>query len=338
MRSFRRRGAVALAALALVAAAPAASVQADTDAPRAVAAEPCGAGYVHAVLPTGHKCLRRGQFCARRYDRTYHRYGFHCHRRRAPDVVRSLLSMGLAAVLVGIAVSGCGDQTEVVKTVTVERPVTVEDSPPPRQPRRKSRPRSTATTPAPEFVHCDPNIEAKVDTTTCPFAENVFWAYWMSDESSRPLEVWSPLAHASFATTCESDGGQVVCTTSDNAAVRFSQVALELYSRSQADAYARRHDLGPDPYEALPAARSPSNEPPSRSYRPPSPSYEPPSPSYEPPSPSYEPPSSDLPTPGANIPNYENGRGYRVQCNDGMYSRSGGIQGACSGHGGVADP
>jgi hypothetical protein len=39
--------------------------------------------------------------------------------------------------------------------------------------------------------------------------------------------------------------------------------------------------------------------------------------------------------PGQNIPNYENGRGYRVQCNDGTYSRSGGIQGACSHHGGV---
>jgi hypothetical protein len=45
---------------------------------RAVAAKSCGAGYVHAVLPTGHKCLRRGQFCARRFNRIYHRYGFHC--------------------------------------------------------------------------------------------------------------------------------------------------------------------------------------------------------------------------------------------------------------------
>lgn len=79
MRSIRQRGAIALAALSLVATAPAATVQADTDpAPRAVAAKPCGAGYTHAVLPSGHKCLRAGQFCARRYNRYYHRYGFHC--------------------------------------------------------------------------------------------------------------------------------------------------------------------------------------------------------------------------------------------------------------------
>jgi hypothetical protein len=81
MRTLRSRAAVVLAALSLVAAAPAASVQADGDAPRAVAAKRCGPGYTHAVLPTGHKCLRRGQFCVRRWDRRYyHRYGFHCHR------------------------------------------------------------------------------------------------------------------------------------------------------------------------------------------------------------------------------------------------------------------
>ena len=38
----------------------------------------------------------------------------------------------------------------------------------------------------------------------------------------------------------------------------------------------------------------------------------------------------------ACIPNYANGRGYTVMCADGQYSHSGGIQGACSYHGGVA--
>jgi hypothetical protein len=34
------------------------------------------------------------------------------------------------------------------------------------------------------------------------------------------------------------------------------------------------------------------------------------------------------------IPNFDNGNGYIVQCRDGMWSHSGGIQGACSHHGG----
>ena len=45
----------------------------------AAAAKPCGAGWTHASLSWGHKCLRAGQFCKSYKDREYHRYGFHCH-------------------------------------------------------------------------------------------------------------------------------------------------------------------------------------------------------------------------------------------------------------------
>lgn len=62
---------VAVAALA----ASAAHVAPISAAP----AKTCGAGYVHAVLPWGHKCLREGQFCKIKGDRSYHRYRFHCH-------------------------------------------------------------------------------------------------------------------------------------------------------------------------------------------------------------------------------------------------------------------
>jgi hypothetical protein len=67
--------------------------------------------------------------------------------------------------------------------------------------------------------------------------------------------------------------------------------------------------------------------------------------------PSSPPPSSDYGAPSDStpsspdfcdthdcIPNYPNGNGSTVQCNDGSFSQSGGIQGACSHHGGVAGP
>lgn len=38
------------------------------------------------------------------------------------------------------------------------------------------------------------------------------------------------------------------------------------------------------------------------------------------------------------IPNFWNGTGYMAECNDGMYSMSGGHQGACSHHGGETRP
>ena len=71
----------AIAAVSLAAATP-------TPAPAhqpitASAAKSCSSGWRHAVIGGSEKCLRRGQFCARRYDRQYHRYGFHCHRRDA---------------------------------------------------------------------------------------------------------------------------------------------------------------------------------------------------------------------------------------------------------------
>ena len=66
-----------LLAVALVAAAAASAPGAV--APPAAAAKPCSSGWVHAALPWGHKCLRRGQFCKRSGDRSYHRYGYHCH-------------------------------------------------------------------------------------------------------------------------------------------------------------------------------------------------------------------------------------------------------------------
>ncbi|HWH93964.1 MAG TPA: hypothetical protein VNT03_08880 [Baekduia sp.] len=75
----RRRIVALLATAALVgipAAAPAATHQ--PNAPVAVAAKTCGAGYTHAVIGGQHKCLRRGQFCATRYAKQYRRYGFTC--------------------------------------------------------------------------------------------------------------------------------------------------------------------------------------------------------------------------------------------------------------------
>ena len=84
MRSAQARAVALLAALSLLAAVPA-TVEADTRSePQAFAAHRCGSGYSHAVMPSGHKCLRAGQFCStkRSFQRRYHAKGFHCKRNR----------------------------------------------------------------------------------------------------------------------------------------------------------------------------------------------------------------------------------------------------------------
>ena len=74
----RKRIVLLLAMLAIALAAVGTSTSSALASPVS-AAKPCSAGYVHATLSWGHKCLRAGQFCASRYDSSYHRYGYHCH-------------------------------------------------------------------------------------------------------------------------------------------------------------------------------------------------------------------------------------------------------------------
>jgi hypothetical protein len=79
-RAVRHRlTAAVVAASAAFAALPAAS----PIAPSPAVAKSCSGGYTHAVVNGSHKCLRRGQFCARSADSVYHHYGFHCHKRDA---------------------------------------------------------------------------------------------------------------------------------------------------------------------------------------------------------------------------------------------------------------
>ena len=81
----KRRLATLATAASVFAAAPAAAPIFGTAAlaPSAAIAKTCSSGFKHAVISGSHKCLRRGQFCARAKDSTYHRYGFHCHKRDA---------------------------------------------------------------------------------------------------------------------------------------------------------------------------------------------------------------------------------------------------------------
>jgi hypothetical protein len=81
MRMTIRRSLAAWIAAAALAGLPAATAPDAHARPVAVAAaKPCSAGYTHAIISGEHKCLRRGQFCARSADRQYRRYGFRCSR------------------------------------------------------------------------------------------------------------------------------------------------------------------------------------------------------------------------------------------------------------------
>ena len=92
------------------------------------------------------------------------------------------------------------------------------------------------------FRRCDANISA-APSTTCEFASNVFYEYFVADQASE-ISAYSPASGSTFDVSCSSDGTDVACRAEDGGAVRFPQAAIDAYSDSQAEAYAESHDTG----------------------------------------------------------------------------------------------
>jgi hypothetical protein len=240
------------------------------------------------------------------------------------------------------ALAGCadGDQRaarERTDTPVAQGTVAPATSPKPEERGRKKQQASRrAATPVPTpnasaYVACDANITVKAATTTCPFAQNVFYEYWTAGGDD--FDGYSPVSKQSYAMACRGRA-TIACTAGDGAEVRFSARAVALYDKAQADEYAASHDLGPD----ADIDESYDDEYAGGGY---DESYDDDygdddlGDSYD----DYEDAGYNdgdgVTEPGENIPYYDEGNGYRVQCEDGTYSHSGGSQGARSHHGGV---
>ncbi len=94
------------------------------------------------------------------------------------------------------------------------------------------------------LTSCDANIEVDASTTTCAFAQNLFYEYWAGGRGGE-VTAWSPSMQAMFDASCAPTGDDVLCSTADGSLVRFPQSAVDAYTQSAADAYAASHDLGP---------------------------------------------------------------------------------------------
>jgi hypothetical protein len=47
--------------------------------PATAAAKSCPSGLTSARIHHQHKCLHAGEYCAKRWNHAYHRYGYDCH-------------------------------------------------------------------------------------------------------------------------------------------------------------------------------------------------------------------------------------------------------------------
>jgi hypothetical protein len=92
---------------------------------------------------------------------------------------------------------------------------------------------------------CDANIAIKRATTSCAFAENVFYGYWKAqDQGDDALTAYSAVTEQSYPMSCTS-GTNVVCRAGDGAEVRFPSAAIRAYTAENAAHYAATHDTGP---------------------------------------------------------------------------------------------
>jgi predicted Rdx family selenoprotein len=95
---------------------------------------------------------------------------------------------------------------------------------------------------------CDANIRVKATTTSCAFAQNVFLAYWMDQDSpgafagESGLPAYSPAVDRMFTVNCSGD--PVVCRTGDGGYVTFPMTAVEAYTTADAERYTAAHDTG----------------------------------------------------------------------------------------------
>jgi hypothetical protein len=175
-------------------------------------------------------------------------------RRKASVAVshRGLASVAIAALaLLGtVSMSACGEAPHT-KTVTVSAPApetaATRDASPKPDADSDDR-RTTPRRPKTVLTTCDANVRAKAKTTTCGFAENVFYEYWRWREYREvtDIEAFSSALRAFLPVDC-NQGQAVVCRTSGGALVRFPLSAVNAYTLDNAAHYALNHRVSKGP-------------------------------------------------------------------------------------------
>ncbi len=182
-----------------------------------------------------------------------------------PRAARTALRCRLAApfaLLSACGLSACAG-TRVDETVTVTSPAaTSPDTQAAAPVKKRRRPRAVPT-----FRSCSPNLTVKRATTSCPFAENVFYSYWLNEQQpgvfdeSPGLPAYSPIVGKMFYVDC-SGTNTIVCRAGDGGYVRFPATAVLAYTELDAATYAATAELGDVPPFTIEPQEIPFPDPP----------------------------------------------------------------------------
>ena len=166
------------------------------------------------------------------------------------SVVAAITAVGIVsygAAQPGRQASPSAAERTLTRTVTVVKRTTPAARTHASHPTPSAQPTVASPTPSPAaaaHAMCEANIRVKT-TTTCPFAQNVFFAYWAHETyPGTPLTAYSSAAARTFDLDCAPGVDRVQCTAGDGAEVSFPQSAVDAYDLSQAKQYAAKHRLG----------------------------------------------------------------------------------------------
>jgi hypothetical protein len=106
------------------------------------------------------------------------------------------------------------------------------------------------------LMACDSNVKVDASTTTCAFAQNVFFEYWRATQSGEgsSIEAYSPISRRAYELEC-SERRLITCRADDGSRVSFPATAVDVYEADQANRYACSHDLGPSESHVCPSGR-----------------------------------------------------------------------------------
>jgi hypothetical protein len=162
--------------------------------------------------------------------------------------LRVICAVPLALAPCGLwACGGTQDTTTVTVTTPAAHQATVTTSAPTPRASSKTGHRRAST-----MKSCDANISAKRATTTCAFAENVFYGYWLNEEEpgifadAPGIRAYSPAIGRTFDVDC-SGASKVVCRAGDGGYVTFPMTAVSAYTTDEAKRYASAAELGDVP-------------------------------------------------------------------------------------------
>jgi hypothetical protein len=168
----------------------------------------------------------------------------------------TLLGVGLL-LFIAAALSACGASGET-RTVVVTTTVPVAEAAT-KAPKRKTARHEPKRSPKARIAlaTCDANIRVRSPRTTCGFAQNVFYGYWLNDyepgvfADSAGIPAYSPAAAAMFTVRC-SGASKIVCRAGDGGYVTFPVRAVTAYTLVNAVDYAATHELGDVPAPSIP--------------------------------------------------------------------------------------